>query len=435
MSFKKIDAKSAETVTSALDIFSIPETNISATHSSVVEFLPTNPVKESPIHFNCSSGGSFYDLQRSYLFTEFELKVKKGEEGWRTVNEGDKCSVIQALGSTFMQTLRISLNSQELYHSNSLQHYKSYVDLLLNFGHDATASHLTAVGWYDTKEFGTADDLGFKKRRGQFTKGKQQFVTRIFADLFQIPQYLLNHCTLDIEITPHKNLFCIEECDNAGLEYSLELKKCKLYMKTVTLSDGVGIGIATSLTKNPCIYPLKKSTIKSLFVSTGRRDFVATLYSEQIPRRVILGLVKHSSAQDSSKENPFEFVHGNVSAIALSAGGQNYPNVPFNIDYAGGDFVRVYHEMQEALNFGFTNSANTISREMFKNGFALYVFNLTTTLEDNDCLDLIRRGPTTLSIQFAKPVPTSGYSIIAIAEHDSLLFIDNHRQISTDLTP
>lgn len=180
---------------------------------------------------------------------------------------------------------------------------------------------------------------------------------------------------------------------------------------------------------------MKRTEIKSLFISPGRMDFFINLYTEAVPRRVVLGLVKHIDAQDTSRRNPFNFVHGNVRSISLSACGSNYPHVPYQINYAQGDYARVYHDFNSALGFSFTNGANTISKEMYKNGFAIYVFNTTTTLLNMECADLIRRGPTALHIQFDSPVPAGGFSLIALSEHDSLLIIDQNRQVSTDLTP
>lgn len=435
MSFKKIDAKSAEAISSALDIFSVPETNISAQNAAFVEYLPNNPVKESPIHFTCSSGPSFYDLHRSYLLTEFELKVKAGDQAWRNVQASDKCSVINGLGATFMQNLRISLNGQEIYHSNALQSYKAYWDLLLNFPYHSTSTHLSEVGWYDSKKFDDPTDAGFVNRRANFLDGSEEYITRIFADVFQQPQYLLNHCTLDIEITPHRDSFCIEDCaDPQTMQFKLELKKCKLYMKTVNLTDGVGIGIAATLTKTPAIYPLKRTNMKSQFISAGRREYVTTLYSSEVPRRIVLGLVQHAAAQDTSKDNPFNFIHANVNSVAISSGGQNYPNVPYTLQYPR-QYVRAYHDCMDALNYSFTNGANTISKQMYKQGFALYVFNLGPTLDDTESLEVLKKGPSVLKISFDSPVPAGGYSLIALSEYDSLLIIDQNRQISTDLTP
>lgn len=56
MVFKKIDESSANAVSSALDIFSTPATNVTVSGSTYKEILPLNAVDSFPLHFKLHAG-------------------------------------------------------------------------------------------------------------------------------------------------------------------------------------------------------------------------------------------------------------------------------------------------------------------------------------------------------------------------------------------
>jgi hypothetical protein len=70
--------------------------------------------------------------------------------------------------------------------------------------------------------------------------------------------------------------------------------------------------------------------------------------------------------------------------------------------------------------------------DKFKAGWCLYVFNLTNSGEDNPCFDLITEGSCNINIKFTTAVPAGGLVMIALAERDSLLFIDKNRTVVSD---
>jgi len=61
---------------------------------------------------------------------------------------------------------------------------------------------------------------------------------------------------------------------------------------------------------------------------------------------------------------------------------------------------------------------------MFKNGWNLYVFNLTNSQEDSQGFELVKDGCTTVQIRFSSAVPAGGITLIAYAETDGLILID-----------
>ena len=95
-----------------------------------------------------------------------------------------------------------------------------------------------------------------------------------------------------------------------------------------------------------------------------------------------------------------------------------------SLDYENSNYARAYHDTQEHLGFAYTSESNGITYSMFKNGWTIYVFNLTNSQEDSQAFELIKDGSTTVNIRFNSAVPAGGIHLIAYAESDGLILID-----------
>ena len=80
----------------------------------------------------------------------------------------------------------------------------------------------------------------------------------------------------------------------------------------------------------------------------------------------------------------------------------------------------------------YRDTGNAISREQFKNGCALYAFNLTPQLDSAEVeFELIKHGNIRIEIYFAYAVVQT-LTAVVFAENDNLLEIDHDRKIAFD---
>ncbi|KAL3104355.1 hypothetical protein niasHS_001202 [Heterodera schachtii] len=356
MTFHKIDASSIDSITNAVDFFSIPPTNVTVSSSKVFEILPSNPLTDTPYHFKIHSSQNYIDLSKCYLLTEFRMRKLTPPNGeWGYLGATDQVAPIQLIGHTFIRDMKIAINGREIFNSNSLMAYKTYLSHELSHSLEAKVSHLTAAGYVreDASNLENANSEGFKSRRERYLAGRTaQYIAKIDADLFNVPQYLINHCEIDITIQPHDEHFLlINTLDPAGQPYSLELVGLKLYCKKVSLMDGLALELAKKLELKPARYAVRKTMMKALFISAGRYEFNANLFMDQVPRRVTMGLVANSDYVGNIKRSPFNFQHFNVRELSVVANGRSYPQAPYDIDYEKWKFVRPYNDTQEALGW------------------------------------------------------------------------------------
>ena len=191
MAFHKIDKDSVNSISNALDFFQVPPTNVSVSSAKVFEVLTSNPLTDVPYHFKLFSSNNFVDLSKCYLLSE--MRIRKMVNGKLTNLEAtDNVAPIQMIGQTFIKNMRISINGREIFNSNSLMAYKTYLSHELSFSSVAKKSHMQAFGYYtDDNDEKLEAGTGIEKRKKLFAGSKTvQLISKLDADIFNQPLYL-----------------------------------------------------------------------------------------------------------------------------------------------------------------------------------------------------------------------------------------------------
>jgi len=73
-----------------------------------------------------------------------------------------------------------------------------------------------------------------------------------------------------------------------------------------------------------------------------------------------------------------------------------------------------------------------ISREDYAGGYAMYTFDLTADLGEDDHFSLVRQGNVRLAFKFAAGLATT-VTVIAYAEFENIIEVDRDRNVIFDL--
>jgi len=438
----KIDRDSSNAITNALSFFETPNTNVSVSSSSVIELLTLNPVNITPYHFKIHASTNYIDLAKCYVFTELKIRKENNDGILINLDATDNVACCQMIGHTIWKNCRISINGTQVFEGNSLMAYKSIFDYELTYPQGVKNSYLSAAGYYDDGDI-ALKGVGFESRKILFapsadgTQNSAQFIAKLDVDICNQPRYMVNQCEVDIELLPNDSNFLIVAPNNINTKYHLEVLACKLFVKKIELMDSLAFDISKKLEVKPARYPMRKTSLKSLFISENRTEFNANLWADQVTRRVVIGMVKNADFVGSQRTNPFNFQHFDLRDISITAGGITFPAAPYSLDFPKGKFCRIFHDMHEAIGYAGTLESNGISMERFSNGgFCILVFNLTNSQEDNgpETFDLIKNGTTSVKLTFNRPIPAGGIVLIAMGEVDSLLMLDRNRTITSDIS-
>uniref|UniRef100_A0A914P0S8 Major sperm protein n=1 Tax=Meloidogyne incognita TaxID=6306 RepID=A0A914P0S8_MELIC len=351
------------------------------------------------------------------------------------------------IGNTFINNMRISINGREIFNSNSLYAYKTYFSHELSYSLGAKSSHLNAAGYYYDSGVSQESGASFNSRKNLFVNSRTaQFISKLDADLFNQPQYLVNHCEVDIEILPNEPKFILIAplpvdadlfnqpqylVNHCEVDIEILPNEPNLFLLLLFLSE---LNLH-KLDAKPARYAIRKTMMKPLFISQGRYEFHANLFMDQIPRRITLGLVANSDYVGTQERSPFNFQPFRVREISIIANGRSFPQSPYDFDYGSNRYVRAFHDMNDAIGFSGTPDNNGITYQQYGRTHCIYVFNLTNSGEDNGgTIDLIKNGSTAVNIKFSQAVPEGGVMLIVMGETDALIMLDKNRSITSDTT-
>jgi hypothetical protein len=201
----------------------------------------------------------------------------------------------------------------------------------------------------------------------------------------------------------------------------------------VKISPSILLAHEAALAKAPARYPLTRVEVKTETITAGLRDkSIPNLFLGQTPKRLVIGLVSNQAFNGSYRHNPFNFQHFNLNYLCLYIDGQQIPSQPLTPDYANDNCVEAYNTLFTGTGIHWKDEGNDISYGEYKDGNALYCFDLTPDLSAHEGhWNLQRQGIVRLEMRFAVPL-VSAVNCIIYAEFNNLIEIDQNRQVSVD---
>lgn len=430
---QKNSQNSQPAINSALNIFSTPPTNISVNRSFFREVLPLNTIsQESPYLFRLFNDNLWSDMSRVYLY--LKLSIEQQKDGAWIPLESETVGSIQSVGQTFIQQLKVSVGTTEIYDSGTLYPYKAYFTNELSYGENVKQNFLSCMGYHHSLIHNDITDAGYLNRVKIFENGKSaEFLSRLDFDLGNQEQYLINNIDVLFTLYRSKNEFLLQSKFSDTNIYRLFLHSIKLYVKMIDVQPSLNLSIYSRLEKQPALYALRKTEVKSYFLTPGRTEVDHNIFSSVIPRRLTIAMVNNKAFNGNIYLSPFNFQPFGIREICVTAGSLNFPAVPYNLDFTNNEFIRAFVDMYEALGAANSNEKSCdISYNQFKDGWTFFIVSLTSTLDDTCGFELLKSGTTTIRMRFNEPIPKEGVEMIVLGEFDQLLSIDLNRRVISD---
>ena len=172
---------------------------------------------------------------------------------------------------------------------------------------------------------------------------------------------------------------------------------------------------------------------KSFTIPERYRDVNhAKLFSGQLPTRIVIGLVDNRAFNGDRERNPFNFQHFGLSEIGLYLDGQQQHAIkPIEPNFGTGEYIRAYNTVFAGTGKLGADEGLFIDREDYGSGYALYAFDLTADLDEQDHFSLVRQGSVRLALKFSAAL-TATVTVIAHAEFENVIEIDRNRNVLFD---
>lgn len=454
MLYKKIDGRSLDALPPGLNFFDMNVTNVAIEKAVEREFLTLNPIASAPYNFTFNTGTSYMDPRSVKLVTKMKMtKIETGKTTESNLTTDDKVGFVNGLGAIYPRNVRVMLAGQTVFDSNNFYSYKVDYDNLLNFSEDAKKSSMNTFGYYydDKGKKDILSSKSFEERCALFVGGETvEFCAPIYADIFQQPLFLPSNLDITIEIHPQKDEFLIVAPDNVGKPKSatdptlnppaiatlkLKITDVRLYATFYDLHPGVALEIEKRLASGDSFrFPMRRTEMKVVFYDFQKVIVNSTIFSQFIPRNLVLAFVLKENFNGNFLTDPTHYSHMTIKEIEVLAGNMRVPSVPFKLDFKKNQIIRAFDHLHRTLGINGRSIDCGINRKMFLDGYTIFPFNLTTSLQDDNSFDFVREGPTILNLTFDDQIPTGGVMCVVMGQWDSIMYIDQTRTVRTDLT-
>lgn len=428
-----------ECTKSELDLFSEPPLQTSVLSTTEVAYKPLSALGDdlSVIEFACLGHGDTYrDLSSIYLRVQVQLMKNRPD----TAHEDDASGVVNNLLHSLFRQVSVYLNGVPISQSNMDYGYRAYFENLLNYGQDATSTHLDSIGWaIDSSKMdaiATTDlNVGFNSRKARMKKsGIIELYGRIHADMFNQHRLLLNNVDLRVALSVEKPSFYVMEAAT-GKSY-IKFNSVTMYMNHVQINPDILLANEMKLSHQPAIYPYKRVEVKAYTVPSGSLSLsLDNVVIGQLPNLLLFAMVDNDAYTGSRVLNPFNFKHNNIIQYHLLVNGVQTPNEPYVFDYKEGSpeiSTRGYQSLFKDTGIHYFDRGHQINKKFFDNGCFMLATDLTTdrSTESGACGNLLNQGTIRLEARFQVALPKS-VTVLIYAEYDSAIKIDKNRNVYT----
>ena len=259
-------------------------------------------------------------------------------------------------------------------------------------------------------------------------------IGRIHTDLFFQDRYIINQVNVKLRFIRRRDAFALIEAE----ENRIIIQDMVLFVRKVKLSPAMVVAHGRKfLEKEPLTakYPVRRVVCKAITVAANLMDVTQErLFSGQLPNRIIVGLVRNEAFSGTPARNPYNFWHYNLKEISVFADGQNVQNIkPLEMDYAAYKWIRAYNSLYTGTGRLFYDEGLAIERAEYPFGYALYAFDLSPDLTDDEKFELLRTGSVRLQLKFGVRLPHA-ITIIIYAEFQNMIEIDQNRNVLHDFS-
>lgn len=429
-----IHSNSMEAMKSELDLFATPLTQAAIEFGYTVAYKPVASLEKSS-QFEFVIGGSGEELI-DLAHTELHLLAKVTKSDGTNLSTGDEKSNVTAPVNNWIHSLfsqvEVTLNGKLISSQSNTYGIRAYIETLLNYGRSAKTSHLTSGLWYkDTAgKFNDFKENTGLSKRASFIKGSKtvDLMSNIHHELFGSDKLLINGVEMRIKFHLNKDAFHLMSEDTS---VKLQLVDSTFYVRKVKIKPALHLAYSRALEHSNLKYPLSRTEIKNITIPTGVQSrTIDNIYLNNLPKRIVIGFVSNAAFNGDFSKNPFFFEHFNLNFLQLYSGSRQIPAL--TPDFKKDLYIRAYKTLFEGTGINSQDVGNDISREEFKDGYFLTVFDLTSDLSASSSHWSIQRNESfRIEVRFADAL-TAPIDMILYSEHDSLMEITKQRNVITD---
>ena len=431
-----------------LDLFSVPPTQVGVEDSFFTEVMPQASVtSEGPWEFRLAANQFMTDLSKNYIF--FRLKILQGNgNNLQDLPDGRVhpfCGPINLLGKTLFEQLRLYLNGKMVYDTGDTYSYISYLTTVLQYGKEAKNTQLQAAGYKkddpdNIDEVANLPNNGGWKARGTIYSQSQlvELMAPLDFPLAQQERYLPSNIEVKVSLQRHKDPFILLTPED-NPTYKIKIMDIRWLVRQVQITPALEMTMHSAMQKHLAKYPVRRVQVRTLYIAPNTtRAPTNSLWTGQLPRRVIIGMVKENAYSGHYALSPFNFQNFDLRKAWIVANGETYPKrgrpiqARFDVE---NQYMQLFAQFYEGLGLAGRDKGVALDLKDLKKGHCLIAIDLKADAgcEDNSW-EVARSGNLSVNIELGTPVAnnTGGVRVICMGEFDNLMTIDGNMNVYSD---
>jgi hypothetical protein len=392
---------------------------------------------EGPFEFYIPGSNDYVFLPHTRLYIRAQI-VKVGENGGLVaLVPEDRCSVANLLPHTLFKQVDVEVGGVNTSSQDQLYAYKAYLETLLSYGNirsceDCDTGHLAACSHFFMDKAGEFDDIDGdgNEKRAVLVRGSRifDFCIPIHADVMQSVRALPPNTSLKITLTRNPDVFTILSANET--EYRIKLHTLKLFVRKIECDPALIKDYHANIQKQPAMLPFTRSVIKKYLVAQNASNLtLSSVFRDNIPRQIVMMMVKQTRVDGRRNENPFYFQPFGVNYVNMKIDGQSFPPNPYQPDFERGLISRELRALYDNTGVHNSDGGFSISREMFMNGYSIFAWDLTPdSCNGWHFHNAIGRG-VDIDLAFEAPLQTT-VNVLIYASFESSLFINKDNVVT-----
>ena len=429
---------------SSLDLFMRAPVQKGLVRGEYVEYKPIASLTDATtIKFHYQpTVDDFIDLSQTMIAVKCKVLDEAGQPHAEAVEVGVTNYPLAAM----FQQVDCELNGKGVSSSSNLYPHRATIESYMHYGFDSMFSWLRAAGLCVDVRVDALHlmDVTGKRHPEFFTylangvsKGKSAtFIGQLHLDIMNQDRLLIPQVAVDLRFTRSPQEFvCLAATDTpAEIKAKLVIEDMSVFLLHVNASDSERVALEKQIVTRPVQYPIKRVELRKFNISVGEATFSENnAFMGQLPRRLILALVKDEDASGKLTTDPFYYNHYDINSLSLSVGGRQVPAFTFRPDFSNGVYGAYPAYMFSMMGMGkaLHNANNCLSTYAWLHGKTFFAFDLEPHMGGSDCFSPANDGNIRIQIGFAKQTPHA-VQLIAYGEFDNTISIDRNRNVFKD---
>ncbi|MBM3937460.1 MAG: hypothetical protein FJ333_02235 [Sphingomonadales bacterium] len=290
---------------------------------SFQKFPPSCNIDSDTITFDLIK----FDAANLYMLNQacLEVKCRILKANGEFPDKNKKVWIVNNALHSLFSIVRVILNDRPVTKQPDHYPYKAYIATLLTYDALSKNAQLAAQGFYSdiSGHMGNTDEdylvnVGSQERVKIFRKGHAddgdykeegfKFFGRLHLDFISASCGLPPGTKVRLELVKSPSSFVLMCQPNDNEKYQVKIDACNLYVPIAQVSAPVYSEISSIYAKKSVALHYRRTEVRPITIPKFKEEFNSdTLFSEEMPCRLILCFVEEKAKQGDYSKNPFNF--------------------------------------------------------------------------------------------------------------------------------